>query len=263
MAPTFVPAALGDGTSGTDTVIVGQKNGNLYSFNAITGDVQWNIVTSPDSSTAGALSWGLAVDDSQIYFTAINFGAHQWTLQPSGPSINNSAYGAANLKTGKLIWETQTPDNQLAYTPPGVVNDLVFVGKSGGSKTPQPGAVLALSKKTGVVLQTWPVDSVQRGGIMIHDGFVIFGTGYHYSNPYNNGSFYVMGLPNAIKQAKDLAAATASSSIPKSTGTIGSPNGGEGGPAKKGTASRMMGETSVVIALYPMAFLVLLVFSLG
>lgn len=264
MAPTFVPAALGDGTSGIDSVIIGQKNGFLYSFDAIKGDIQWHVITSPDSSTAGALSWGLAVDDSQIYFTAINFGQHTWTLQPSGPSINNSAFGAANLKTGALVWETPTPDNQLAYTPPGVVNDIVFVGKSGGSKTPQPGAVIALEKKTGKTLQTWPVDSVQRGGISTHGGFIMFGTGYHYSNPYHNGSFYVMGLPDAIAQAKSQ---TSSSSLPKNTATSGTNfAGGEGGSStgkkKNGAASRL-GETSMMVTLYPMVLLAVLIFSLG
>lgn len=167
------------------------------------------------------MSWGLAVDDSQVYFKSINFGQHEWTLQPDGiKTINNSVFDAANLRTGDLVWETHVSDNQLAYTPPGIVNDIVFMGRSGGDKTPQPGAVMALEKKTAKTLQTWHVDSVQRGVITVHGGFVMFGTGYHYSNPYNNGSFYVMGLPDAIALAKAEARVshTASSSLPKNTG---------------------------------------------
>ncbi|RDI81470.1 hypothetical protein Vi05172_g8549 [Venturia inaequalis] len=154
---------------------------------------QWRETTSPDYPTAGALSRYLAFDDSQVYLTAINFGQHEWTLQPKViQTIKNSAFGAGNLKTAALIRETQVPDNQPAYTPPGVVNDIIFVEKSGGSKKPQPSAVMALEKKAGKTLPTWSVDSVQRSGITIHEGLVMFGTGYHYSNPYHN-SFYIRG----------------------------------------------------------------------
>jgi outer membrane protein assembly factor BamB len=213
MAPTFVPAALGDGTTGSDTVVIGQKSGNMYSFNAATGKSQWSIVTSPDSGTIGgpgAMSWGMATDDQKIYFTAINYGAVNWTLQPgNGPTINNSAWGAANLKTGALEWEVPVPELQLAYTPPGVVNDVMFVGRSGlkavkndDKSNQSPGAVIALAKSNGNVLYTWPVESVQRGGVLVSGGFIMFGSGYHYQNSFADGSFYVYGLPDAIEAAK-------------------------------------------------------------
>ncbi|KIW00190.1 uncharacterized protein PV09_08230 [Verruconis gallopava] len=250
MAPTFVPAALGDGTTGNDTVVIGQKSGNLYSFNAVTGDVQWSIITSPDSGTTGgpgAMSWGMATDDKSIYFTAINFGAVNWTLQPgNGPQINNSAWGAANLKTGALEWEVPVPDLQLAYTPPAVVNDIILVGRSGSravvnsDTTGQTtGAVVALAKSNGNTLQTWPVDSIQRGGVLVAGGFMMFGSGYHYQNSFKTGSFYVYGLPDAIEQAKIDPTVTTDSPDPSTgsegTGTSGAPSSTT---SKKSTAAR-------------------------
>jgi polyvinyl alcohol dehydrogenase (cytochrome) len=259
MAPTFVPAALGAGTTGIDSVVVGQKNGYIYNFNAVTGDIQWNVLTSPDADSGG-LSWGLAVDDTQIYFTAINFGSRNLTLQPTGGSVNNSAFGAASLKTGEFIWETPSPDDQLAYTPPGVVNDLVFVGQSGSDSVTIPGAVLALSKTTGSILQSWPVDSVQHGGITVQGGFMMFGTGYHYENPFNNGSFYVYGLPDAITAAKTKP--------PRPTVTIvgaGNPTttpsnleGGTGtqsGSTDKKSAAIRMSSDVILSWIYPWALL--------
>jgi outer membrane protein assembly factor BamB len=256
MAPTFVPAALGDGTTGDDSVVVGQKNGNVYSFNAATGDNHWTVNTSPNSK-AGSLSWGIAVDDSQIYFTNINFGSHTWTLQPSGGSINNSAFGALNLKTGAIVWETACPGNQLAYSPPVVVNDIIFVGQSGSGTVKIPGAVLALSKTNGSILHSWPVDSVQHSGITVQGGFIMFGSGYQYENPFNNGSFYVLGLPDAIKKAMAQPAQPAPRVAP---GTGNSAN--KTAPGKKSVASRMSG-TVILTAIYPLALLAVCMVWLG
>ena len=265
MAPTFVPAALGTGTTGDDSIVIGQKNGNLYSFNAVTGDIQWNIMTS-SVSEAGGLSWGIAVDELRIYFTAINFGSLSWTLQTSGSSINNSAFGAANLKTGDIVWETACPDDQLSYSPPGAVNDVVFVGKSGSRTAQISGAVLALSKTTGSILHSWPVDSVQHGGIMAQGGFMMFGTGYHFVNPFKNGSFYVYGLPDAIAKAKIQPTSHGSSG----SGPTGDEPGISGnqvgnstrGVGKKSIASRM-GGSMILTAIYPVAFLAVLMIWLG
>jgi hypothetical protein len=192
MAPTFIPAALGSGTTGIDTVVIGQKNGNLYSFTADTGQTQWSVMTSPDSNVGG-LSWGIAADDTNIYFVGINYGNLPWPLQIQGATINNSAYGSASLKDGTIHWETPAPNGNLAYAPPGVVNDIVLVSRAGDEN--QFGSIIALSKTNGTIIHDMPIDSVQRGGITVQDGFLMFGTGYQYDNPYNTGSFYVMALP--------------------------------------------------------------------
>jgi outer membrane protein assembly factor BamB len=264
MAPTFVPAALGAGTTGIDSVVVGQKDGYIYSFDAVTGDITWHILTSPDADSGG-LSWGMAVDDSQIYFTAINFGSRNLTLQPTGGFINNSAFGAASLKTGAFNWETPCPDNQLAYTPPGLVNDLVFVSQSGSGTVTIPGAVLALSKTSGAILHSWPVDSVARGGITVSGGFMMFGTGYHYENPFKNGSFYVYGLPGAITAVKTKpkppSITTTGKAQPTATTTLGAGATGTSGE-KKSVATRTSKDL-VWTVIYPVAFLAFMMVWFG
>lgn len=139
------------------------------------------------------MSWGIAADDMNAYFVGINYGTLPWPLKPQGPTINNSAYGSASLKDGTIKWETAAPNGNLAYAPPGVVNDLVLVSRAGTAT--EFGSIIALSKSSGTVVHEILIDSVQRGGITVQDGFVMFGTGYHYANPYNSGSFYVMALP--------------------------------------------------------------------
>jgi outer membrane protein assembly factor BamB len=257
MAPAFVPAALGEGPE-NDSIVAGQKNGNICSLNAATGAVQWTMHIG--GSTAGSwLSWGLAVDASRVYYTALNYAAMNWTLTPSGAVVNNSAWGALDLKTGAHIWETAVPDNrQLAYAPPGVVNDLVFVGAGGSSTVRIPGSVNALSLKDGSIVKTLPVASVQDGGIVARGGFVLFGTGYAYRNPFNAGSFYVYALPEAIVAAKAaeitriLSTATAMSLPP----TLLPQN-----PIKKNGANRM--ERSVTLtAIYTASLLAVVIHSI-
>ena len=99
MAPAYVLGSSAKTPGGNDTVVVGQKNGNLYAISAVDGSVSWATATSPDG-VAGGLSWGIAVDSSQVYFTAINFGQFKWKIVPSGKTIHNSAWGAANLADG-------------------------------------------------------------------------------------------------------------------------------------------------------------------
>jgi outer membrane protein assembly factor BamB len=99
MAPAFVPASSANTPGGNDTVVVGQKNGNLYAISAVDGSISWATSTSPDG-VAGGLSWGVAVDDSRVYFTAINFNQLPLKILPSKKTIHNSAWGAANLADG-------------------------------------------------------------------------------------------------------------------------------------------------------------------
>jgi outer membrane protein assembly factor BamB len=193
IAPTFVPASL-SGTS-ADMVVVGQKSGNLYAFAAKDGTGVWTSATSP-SSDWGGLSWGIAVDAKQIYFTAINYGGKSWNIQPSNTAITNSAWGAANLATGAINWEVQVPQNEFAYTPPTVVGDVVLVARSGG--TGVTGALMALSTKNGQSLYEFPTDSTVRGGITVQDQFIIFGSGYDYSTEFKSGSLYVLVGPVAV-----------------------------------------------------------------
>ncbi|OCK76367.1 Quino protein alcohol dehydrogenase-like protein [Lepidopterella palustris CBS 459.81] len=196
MAPAFVPEKATTEGSGKDVVVIGQKNGNLYSLSAETGTLMWSTVTSPDG-TGGGLSWGIAVDDSRVYFTAINSIQVPWQLQPSNRTVQKSAYGAASLANGSLLWETETPKNSSAYSPPTVANDIVVVGRTGNvSLAASPpgtyGGLVVLEKTTGKVISEFDVDTILYGGIAVQDQYVLFGTGY--SRNTGTGSFYVMSV---------------------------------------------------------------------
>jgi outer membrane protein assembly factor BamB len=194
MAPTFIPG--GSGTPyGRDTVVIGQKNGNLYAVSAQAGRLFWSITTSPDGS-AGGLVWGVAVDETQVYFTALNFNQVPFLLQPSGQNIINSAFGAASLKDGSLIWEVQSlPEASLAEVPPTVVNDIVLVGTTGANisdaYTGNGGVLKILDKHTGKLIKSVALNANFHGGIAVQGQYIMFGTGYQeFVN--GTGSFYVL-----------------------------------------------------------------------
>lgn len=193
MAPTFIPGSV-DTPYGKDTVVIGQKNGELHALSAQTGTPFWSTVTSPDGS-GGGLIWGIAVDDKQVYFTAANTGLQTWQLYGSNATIQNSAYGAAELATGKLTWETASPRNSTSVVPPTVVGDAVLVGRTTYNSTGGPGALLVIDKHSGTIMHEYGLESAFHGGIAVQGNYVMFGTGYSRSATFNGtGSFNVWSV---------------------------------------------------------------------
>ncbi|KAF4624925.1 hypothetical protein G7Y89_g13243 [Cudoniella acicularis] len=199
MAPAFVPGSPSS-PYGRDTVVIGQKNGNLYAMSAQAGQLFWSTTTSPDG-IGGGLSWGIAVDDSRVYFTAINSAESMWRLQPSNQTTNRSAYGAASLATGALLWETATPLNGVAYGPPSIVGDLMLVARTGSDPNgtanydATTGGFLALQKTTGGILTDLGLNTNFHGGVAIQGRYIIFGTGYSGFTP----SGLVPGAINVLR----------------------------------------------------------------
>ncbi|KAK3401681.1 quinon protein alcohol dehydrogenase-like superfamily [Sordaria brevicollis] len=193
MAPTFVHG-VGKGKKKRDVVVVGQKNGNLYSLAADTGELEWAVSTGP-AGEGGGLTWGIAVDDKRVYYINVNSERETWTPKPqpgprAGRSTNGSAYGAADLETGKILWETPVPDNWLASNPPTVVGDLVLLGRR-QDVPPAEGQLVVLRKTTGDILMDRPLDGHFTGGIAVVGKKLLFGSGFHGAY---DGSFYVMSV---------------------------------------------------------------------
>ena len=250
MAPSFVSASEYT-PFGKDTLVVGQKNGNLYAMSAQSGELSWATATSPDGDEGG-LIWGIAVgkpffdfrlpiqrciwnrktvvpehidyseavpiqrpifrilmlfqeamlnpnlsDSSAVYYTAANYDRTLWRLQ-NGTSLSNSAFGALNLTTGTILWETPVPANDSSLVIPSIVNDVVMIGRSGsyapsGASITGPGSLISLDKDTGLILGSWALDSYFHGSIAVVSDFVMFGTGYETEE----GSFNVWKVDNA------------------------------------------------------------------
>jgi outer membrane protein assembly factor BamB len=196
MAPTFVPGSQPT-PYGKDTLVVGQKSGKLYAISAQAGGPFWATATSPVGGFRG-LSWEFAVDDSRIYFTAINSREEAWQLGPSGRTITRSAYEAASLLNGSLLWEPGTPLNGVAYGQSPVVGDVLLVARTGFNPNQTltydstNGSLIALQKATGSILTTIGLSSNFHGGIAVQGQAIMFRTGYSPSTPEPPGAFEVM-----------------------------------------------------------------------
>ena len=181
MAPSFVPGSKST-PHGIDTLVIGQKNGNLYAMSAQAGTLFWATVTNPDG-LVGGLSWGVAVDDASVYFTAINSGGKTFQLQPNGSSTSSSAFGAASLSTGSILWEIESPNGTYAVSPPTVVNDVVFFARAdsahgGAAYGTTPGGLIPVDKYSGKILADYTLTGDMQGGISVADSYVLFGVGY-------------------------------------------------------------------------------------
>jgi hypothetical protein len=199
MAPTFIPGSSST-PYGKDTLVIGQKSGNIYAMSAQSGYFFWSTAASPDG-IAGGSSWGIAVDDSQVYFTAINSNYAAWQVQPTNQTINRSAYGAASLSSGRIVWETPAPLENVAYSPPSVVGDLVIVGRTGpdptgnGSYDTGKGGLVGIEKRTGKIVLDHELDTNFHGGIAMTGSNIFFGSGYaSFAPPTSPGTFYVMSV---------------------------------------------------------------------
>jgi hypothetical protein len=192
MAPNFVPGSPGKTPSGQDIIVTGQKNGILWALSAQTGKTLWYTQTSPGGQ-AGGLSWGIANDDTQAYFTGINYLQKSWIPYGTTQNISNSGFGAASLLNGSLVWETPASYDSSAYSPPSVVGDLVLVARAAnGSST--SGGLIALEKGTGKYVLDVDVDSTFHGGIAAQGEYILFGTGYSSGSTNGTGSFNVLSV---------------------------------------------------------------------
>jgi polyvinyl alcohol dehydrogenase (cytochrome) len=90
-----------------------RRNGNLYVLSTQAGALFWATSTSPDGNV-GVLVWGIAVDDSRVYYPTINSNLDTWTIQPSNWTITNSAFGAMGLASGAILWETPSPGGPIS-----------------------------------------------------------------------------------------------------------------------------------------------------
>ena len=198
MGPSFVPGIKGKTPGGKDLLVIGQKNGNLYGVSADNGARFWATATSP-GGLGGGLSWGVAADLEQVYFTAINSARLNYTLIPGTEKTAKSSYGAAKLVDGSIVWMTKTPKDSMAYAPATISNDIVLVARTGNlvpGPFPMPntatGGLIMMNKATGAILQEIDLDAISYSGIAAQDKFVMMGTGYNRWN--GTGSFYVFKL---------------------------------------------------------------------
>ncbi|KAH8678239.1 quinon protein alcohol dehydrogenase-like superfamily [Xylariales sp. PMI_506] len=196
MAPTFVQGTAST-PYGLDVVVIGEKSGRLWALSASAGTVLWSQQVAP-GGTEGGLSWGIAADDTTVYFTAINNLERSWTLS-NGTVFNGTGFGAASLLDGSILWTVPAPGKTVSSVPPTIVNDVLVTGTTGaGSATSFPtgsGSLIVLQKSDGQLLRNEPLNGLFHGAVAAVGNALLFGTGYYSSlYPPLAGSFYVYSV---------------------------------------------------------------------
>jgi len=195
MAPAFVASETGNPRR--DSVVIGRKNGVVYSLSAETGQVVWSSKAGP-GGVGGGMVWGIAVDDARVYYAIVNTGYLEYRLTPSNATVHHSIYGALDLANGSILWQTPVPGvGGFCHAPPSVVGDVVLVVRTGldplgdGSYDQTKGGLVALEKETGEVLVDYELESNSHSGIAVKDGFLFVGTGYYVTRTPVSGGFHV------------------------------------------------------------------------
>jgi outer membrane protein assembly factor BamB len=122
---------------------VEQRGGNVYAFNAYTGDKIWNY------STNSAIHSSPAVSESILYIGA-----------------DNSVY-ALNASTGSKLWSYPTGNG--INSSPNVVNGVVYIGSNDNN-------VYALDSSTGDKLWNYTTDGGVASSPAVENGVVYVGS---------------------------------------------------------------------------------------
>lgn len=190
-----------------DLLAVGQKSGDFWGLDPITGDLIWKTKVGPGSVFAGGLQWGSATDGTRIY-TGANLAVDEffqpkpWTLQGGGNNGETIFYGfwsALDAGTGEILWQVADLNMSGDIGRMAVANGVVFAGSLG---TPQAGGgaandptMVALHAETGEVLWDFVSGGSVISGAAIVNGMVYWGSGYaQFGSGTENTTFYAFGF---------------------------------------------------------------------
>lgn len=154
-----------------ELVGAGQKSGQYWALDPDSGEVRWVTQAGP-GGTAGGLQWGSAVDGQRVYTANANSDLKPWTL-PSGGTVNTGIWSGLDAATGKVLWQTATPDSGGASGPVTTTNGVVF-----GCSLDALGHMYALDGATGAILWQFTSGGSCLSGAAISNGDVFWGSGY-------------------------------------------------------------------------------------
>ncbi|WP_404392926.1 PQQ-binding-like beta-propeller repeat protein [Humibacillus xanthopallidus] len=166
-----------------DVVGAGQKSGQYWALDPVTGAVLWSTQAGP-GGIAGGLQWGSAVDGKRVYTANANSNGVLYEGETSG------VWSALDAATGERLWETRPPNGGSTSGPVTTANGVVF----GCSLDPQ-GHMYALDAASGDVLWTFASGGSCLSGAAISNGSVYWGSGYannFFGTP--NNKLYAFGL---------------------------------------------------------------------
>jgi polyvinyl alcohol dehydrogenase (cytochrome) len=157
-----------DGSS-RPVVGAGQKSGEYWLLDALTGEVVWSAATGPGGKVGGIL-WGTATDGKRVYLAQGNFGREPYRL-PDGTTTTGSSFAALDARTGRIAWQIADPSPGYAWAPVTVAGGVLYAASTSGR-------MYGIDAATGRILFDFlgPYSSI--AGPAVVDGTVYWGNGY-------------------------------------------------------------------------------------
>ncbi|KAG2450798.1 hypothetical protein HYH02_004635 [Chlamydomonas schloesseri] len=187
-APLYFPGVQ-CGAQTKDILVVGQKSGWGWGFDANGGGLLWST-NSGVGSASGGMQWGTATDGvSTVFFQNSNFGFQNVSLTnpaPGSPAVAPGGFATAvDICTGAIKWQAAVPitpaRQSAALGPPVYVREL---GAGGTAYVVYPtlsndGELVVFNAATGAhytTLIAGPGGSVS--GPSVVNGVLYVGVGY-------------------------------------------------------------------------------------
>jgi polyvinyl alcohol dehydrogenase (cytochrome) len=151
------------GPGGKQLIGAGQKSGWFWALDPKDGSVVWKTEVGPGGKLGG-IEFGNATDGERVYAAVSNF--------PRQGSV-----AALDGATGKILWQTMSPDNGANFGPitvTGTGDDrLVFAGSN-------KNFIRVYNAKDGKILWEFDTGGAIGGGPTVVDGVMYVGSGYQF-----------------------------------------------------------------------------------
>jgi len=149
------------GPRGKQLIGAGAKSGWFYALDPKDGKLAWKTEVGP-GGMLGGIEFGASTDGERVYVGISN--------HPRQGSVS-----ALDGATGKIIWQTMSPDGKSNFGPVSVTgtgdNRLVWAGSSGNF-------IRAYNAKDGKIVWEFDTGGAVGGGPTVVDGVLYIGSGY-------------------------------------------------------------------------------------
>jgi polyvinyl alcohol dehydrogenase (cytochrome) len=152
------------GPNGNRLIGAGQKSGTFYALDPKEGKLVWKTEVGT-GRFAGQIVFGNATDGERVYVAISN----------AYKKIKQGSVAALDGATGKILWQTLSPDGFSNHGPVTVIgagaNRLVFAGSTGNF-------IRAYNAEDGKILWEFDTGGAVAGGPTVSEGVVYVGSGF-------------------------------------------------------------------------------------
>jgi polyvinyl alcohol dehydrogenase (cytochrome) len=171
-----------------DLVGAGQKSGQYWAVDALTGKIVWSAAVAPGSANGGMM-FGSATDGRRIYVAEVNAKNEPYKL-PNGQTITWGSWTALDPATGKIIWQVADPGKGHDMGALTVANGVLYAASLTGH-------LYAIDAATGGFRWRFQTPGASVAGPAVAGGTVFWGDGYHnyLGGPTHANVLYAFTVP--------------------------------------------------------------------